>query len=597
MNLKSIRWKLPLTYAGIALITALVLGGTLLLIVRRYYQVQEMSYLGKNAIAISSAVEPFFARDPITSVPDDLKSHLSLLSFLSQTRISLYDPQGNEIASFSFVGQQNPKAVLSAISLPNPAGGSSGGLSGPVTTAGNNSGSGMIGIQVFQANPAAGSNTTTSGSSSGSVQATPAPDTSTGGSSSGNIQVAPGSDTGGSPGTGNIQVTPNSLKIITLTAGASPDDKTTQVILSQIPVVNTMYGVDLQGGAPVSAARSDQVFRQPIAAADGTLLGSVELSDGPAYGMIIVTNVAFGWLIASLVGILIAAGAGLWISRRMSAPLLVLTASTERMSAGDLSARAALHGGDEIGLLARSFNTMAGRVEETILALRHFVADAAPELQTPLTALRTNLELASGEGEAARQAAYLESAQDQVTRLNHLVRELLDLSRLEAGVDGQKVALDLAAFVEQLTEPYAAQAEQAGIELKVALPDQKMTVCAEEKQLHHAVGNLLENALKFTPAGGEVTVELAHACSSGQVQPEGDWACLSVADTGIGIPPEDVAGLFQRFHRGHNAAAYPGSGLGLAIVQAVAQAHGGQVIYAPNQPAGSRFTLRLPVEF
>ncbi len=144
--------------------------------------------------------------------------------------------------------------------------------------------------------------------------------------------------------------------------------------------------------------------------------------------------------------------------------------------------------------------------------------------------------------------------------------------------------LELGAFLSQLTEPFAAQAEQAGIELKMALPQEALTACANEKQLRHAMENLLENALKFTPSGGEVTVGLVR---------DGDCVFLSVADTGIGIPPEDVPGLFQRFHRGHNAAGYPGSGL--AIVQAVALSHGGAVHYQPNQPAGSRFTLRLPI--
>jgi signal transduction histidine kinase len=449
-----------------------------------------------------------------------------------------------------------------------------------VISTAQNSGSGMIGIQVFQANPSAPTVSTAVGSGSGSISATPAAADSSGAD---NTLAA---QSGSNPPAGNIHVTPNSLKILSIPAGGSPDAKSTTVILSQIPVVNTMYGVDLQGSAAIPAVHSNQVYRQAIISANGTLLGSVELSDGPAYGMDIVISVAFGWLISSLVGILIAAAAGWWISRRINAPILVLTDSTRRMASGDLSARATIRGQDEFGLLARSFNVMAGRVEETISALRRFVADAAHELQTPLTALRTNLELASGEAEAARLNAYLESAQGQVDRLNHLVRELLDLSRLEAGVDGQKAALDLAPFVEQLSEPYAAQAEQAGIELKVALPDQKVRVCGDEKQLGHAVSNLLENALKFTPAGGEVWVDLAV---------EDGWACLGVADTGIGIPPEDVPGLFQRFHRGHNTAGYPGSGLGLAIVQAVALAHGGQVQYVPSQPGGSRFTLRLPI--
>jgi two-component system OmpR family sensor kinase len=284
---------------------------------------------------------------------------------------------------------------------------------------------------------------------------------------------------------------------------------------------------------------------------------------------------------------LIAVLAGWWISRRINGPILVLTDSTRRMAAGDLSARAGIQDRDEFGALAASFNTMAGQVQETVAALRRFVADAAHELQTPLTALRTNLELASEDHAPSDQAAHLENAQRQVERLNHLVRDLLDLSRLETGVsNGQPAPLDLVAFARQVSEPYAAQAEQSGIELEVMVPSEPVTVTADEGQLQHALGNLLDNALKFTPSGGGVTLS---------VTVEEDGACLCVADTGIGIPPDDLPGLFERFHRGRNAAGYPGSGLGLAIVKAVALAHGGRVS-AENTPAGTCFRLCLPLE-
>jgi signal transduction histidine kinase len=285
------------------------------------------------------------------------------------------------------------------------------------------------------------------------------------------------------------------------------------------------------------------------------------------------------------VAVLLALLAGWWFSRRISAPVLALTASTRRMAAGDLSARAQVKSRDELGALAVSFNTMAASVEETVAALRRFVADAAHELQTPLTALRTNLELARGEGGPAGGSAYLDSAEGQVQRLNHLVRDLLDLSRLEAGVDGgSRAPLDLAACVRQASEPYASQAEQAGVTLDLRLPAGEVVVAGDEKKLRRLLGNLLDNALKFTPAGGRVTVAL---------EEDGGWACLRVDDTGIGIPPEDLEGMFARFHRGRNAAAYPGSGLGLAIVKAIAGELGGRVC-AENTTEGARFSLFLP---
>ena len=116
------------------------------------------------------------------------------------------------------------------------------------------------------------------------------------------------------------------------------------------------------------------------------------------------------------------------------------------------------------------------------------------------------------------------------------------------------------------------------------LPDEPVTVQGERGQLRQALGNLLDNALKFTPEGGEIEVGLRQ---------EGTWASLWVRDSGIGVPAEDLPGLFERFHRGRNAAAYPGSGLGLAIVKAVVQRHGGQVT-AQNLEQGARFAVRLP---
>ncbi len=129
-------------------------------------------------------------------------------------------------------------------------------------------------------------------------------------------------------------------------------------------------------------------------------------------------------------------------------------------------------------------------------------------------------------------------------------------------------------------ELYTSQAEQARLTFDLTLPETPVTVQGDEAQLQRALGNLLDNAIKFTTEGGTVSVGLRR---------EGEWVKLWVEDTGIGIPEDDLPHLFSRFHRGRNTAAYPGSGLGLAIVEA----HGGRVV-ADNTAQGARFTLRLP---
>ncbi|MBU0705548.1 MAG: HAMP domain-containing histidine kinase, partial [Chloroflexi bacterium] len=272
---------------------------------------------------------------------------------------------------------------------------------------------------------------------------------------------------------------------------------------------------------------------------------------------------------------------GLLLSRGISRPLVELTAATRAMSAGDLNARVPVrryyHG--EARELAVAFNRMAGQVEETIVTLRRFVSDAAHEIHTPLTALRTNLELSPDD-------EFVQRAQAQVERLEMLAEGLLDLSRIEAGAPAEAHApVALIPLVQETSELYASQAEQGGLTFDLALPETPVTVRGNEAQLQRALGNLLDNAIKFTPEGGAVSVGLWR---------EGEWAALWVEDTGIGIPKDDLPHLFSRFHRGRNVAAYPGSGLGLAIVKAIVEGHGGTVA-AENTAPGARFTLRLPI--
>ncbi len=359
--------------------------------------------------------------------------------------------------------------------------------------------------------------------------------------------------------------------------------------------VGTIYGFDLGGEAAVPAVagpRSDQSVHTAFYDQTGNLLGTVELSDGPAYGREIVNSVARAWAIAGGVAVVLAASVGWLVSRQMSGPLLALTGVTTRMAEGDLSARADVTRQDEFGTLARSFNLMAGRVEETVTTLRRFVADAAHGLHTPLTALRTNLELVA---EAGPEEGYrfVAQAQKQVAQLETLTKGLLDLSRLEAGnASVLHEPLDLAALVRQTSEVYASRAQQASITFALDLPETPVTVPGNTDQLCRAIGNLLDNALKFTPAGGRVTLRLRSGQALGLRQDGGDVA-LWVQDSGIGIPEEDLPRLFSRFHRARNATAYPGSGLGLAIVKAIVEAHGGRV-RGENVERGARFTVWLP---
>jgi two-component system sensor histidine kinase TctE len=229
---------------------------------------------------------------------------------------------------------------------------------------------------------------------------------------------------------------------------------------------------------------------------------------------------------------------------------------------------------------------MASRVEETVNSLRRFVADAAHEIGTPLTALQADLELAQGHAESEDERRLLGRALVQAQRLGSLASGLLRLSRLEArdAASGWE-RVDLAALAHHVADAFASRADQADVDLVVDLPAGEVPVVGDAERLRTAIGSLLDNALKFTPAGGTVTVA---------IRVDAGAARLLVSDTGIGIPPDDMPVLFERFHRGRNAAGYEGNGLGLAIVRATAEFHGGWV-GAESSQSGSRFELAFPL--
>jgi signal transduction histidine kinase len=240
-----------------------------------------------------------------------------------------------------------------------------------------------------------------------------------------------------------------------------------------------------------------------------------------------------------------------------------------------------------VGRLARSFNTMASRVEETVSSLRRFVADAAHEIGTPLTALQADLDIAQGHAQPETRERFVEHAAVQAQRLEYLTSSLLRLSRIEAGDLSQDPRpIDLVALARQALDAVASRADQAEVDLHADIEERELWVRGYADKLEAAIANLLDNALKFTPGGGTVTLGL---------QRDGHQARLWVRDTGIGIPAEEMTELFSRFHRGRNVHSYPGSGLGLAIVRATAGLHGGTVTAQSEVGVGTRFDLLLPL--
>jgi len=354
---------------------------------------------------------------------------------------------------------------------------------------------------------------------------------------------------------------------------------------SRIPAQGSLYGFNLGGEATAVTDRSDLVVETSIVDASGNTMGWLRISQGPAYGRDILRSIAWGWGGAGAVAVMLAALVGWLVSRRLTRPLLGLTAVTARMAAGDLSARANVNRADEVGLLGRSFNGMAEQVEKTINSLRRFTADAAHELHTPLTALQTDLQLLEADSDPVRQQR-VARARSQAQRLQDLADSLLELSQLEAETgEKERPSLNLTQLVQTTGEFAASQAEQMNLDFEIDLLDRPLIVQGNEGQLRRALENVLDNSLKFTPTPGKVVLSLAV---------EGETAVITVRDTGIGIPEADVPQLFNRFHRGRNTAGYPGSGLGLAIVQEIMAGHNGRVIVQSSE-LGTEIQLTLRV--
>ena len=312
----------------------------------------------------------------------------------------------------------------------------------------------------------------------------------------------------------------------------------------------------------------------------------VKLSEGPASGRDALISAALAWIVAAALAVGLAALAGYLVAGRIARPVVALTEASDRMAAGDLGARAPVAGGDEVGRLGVSFNGMATRVEATVTSLRRFVADAAHEIGTPLTALQADLELAERKATSDDERRLVGRALGQTERLATLSGNLLQLSRLEADEPpGEVRSADLTAVARELADGSASRAEQAGIELVLAITEKPLAVPVERSRLQAVLGNLLDNALKFTQDGGTVALS---------VRAEGALAVATVADTGVGIPADEEREIFARFHRARNVSAYPGNGLGLAIVKAAVERGGGTVSFTSSE-AGTTFRVALPV--
>lgn len=265
-------------------------------------------------------------------------------------------------------------------------------------------------------------------------------------------------------------------------------------------------------------------------------------------------------------------------SGRILRPVARLTAAAEHVTrTRDLSARLGATGSDEVGRLGTSFDTMLAVLHDSVSAQRQLVADASHELRTPLTSLTTNLDLLEdGAGLADPQApALVRAAREQAGELNQLITDLLDLARY-----GESVAHQETVRLDLLTANAVRRLRQRSPQSAVATELRSCLVYVDPAAVEHALGNLIDNALKWSPPGSPVQVAVAN----GQV---------AVTDHGPGIAAEDLPHIFERFYRSPAARGMPGSGLGLAIVGRVVHTNNG-TITVHTGPQGTTFTVTLP---
>lgn len=294
-------------------------------------------------------------------------------------------------------------------------------------------------------------------------------------------------------------------------------------------------------------------------------------------------------LIGDALALVLAAVGGALLARAVLQPIKTITETAERITqAEDLSQRipAGADPNDELGRLVRTINGMLARLETLFQAQQRLVADVSHDLRTPLTTIQGNVDLlrrGAADDPTLRNEA-LRAIADETARMRRMVSDLLLLAQADAGLKLQRQPVELDTL---LLEVYRQAQVMAGDRLTVHLgAEDQALVLGDSDRLRQLLLNLVDNALKYTPAGGEVTLTLRR---------RDGWVQVIVEDTGIGISPEDLPHIFERHYRADRSRSRSGGhGLGLAIAQWIAQAHDGRIEVTSELGKGSRFTVWLP---
>ncbi len=290
-------------------------------------------------------------------------------------------------------------------------------------------------------------------------------------------------------------------------------------------------------------------------------------------GSILCLGVLCGWLIA----------------RKFISGVERLNAAAQHIiQSGDFSRRVPVrHDGIEIDNLVRAFNSMNANTEKLITELQHITDDIAHDLRTPLTRMRGMAEVTvSGPQEIAQYREMACDVAEECSKMVTMINTMLEITRTESNLETiSESRLELNSLLRQAYELYQLLAEEKGQIFSLNLPEETVMISADKIKIQRIVANLLDNAIKFTPEGGFVTLDLTTAKGMAEIR---------VSDTGCGIPPQDLENIFKRFYRADSSRTLPGNGLGLSLVHAIVEAHHGKVTVESTEK-GSVFTVFLPL--
>jgi signal transduction histidine kinase len=341
----------------------------------------------------------------------------------------------------------------------------------------------------------------------------------------------------------------------------------------------------------------DLFWSQSQAGAPQRLL-RVQLSNPVTYRAQTLETIVGVMTVASIIALVVAVGASVLIAGRLAQPIRRLTGAAREIAEGHLEVRVSRPSSSpEVRELSEAFNAMAERLQRSIEFIRRdrdrsrdFLADVSHELRTPIAALRTFNELLGDEAhmDEATRNEFIEQSRQQIERLDWLATNLLELSKLESGL----VLLDLRpddlrAVVENSVAQQMPAAERKDVDLTINVPDEPIRQRHDPQRLGQVLSNLIGNAIKFTPGGGKVDVTL---------ESTGEGAEIRVVDTGVGIDPQELPMVFERFYRGAKAheSRAAGSGLGLSIVRQIVEMHDGRVAITSTPEVGTQVSVALP---